>query len=236
MRTAIELIDTYFYQSYADNWDDILFRERILQNLSGDSMALDLGAGSGLVSQMHFRGICRNVCGLDPVPEVLANQHLDCAKIGSGEDIPWADDAFDLVFADNVLEHLEKPARVFAEVRRVLRPGGVFLVKTPNRFHYVPLIAQVTPHSFHRLVNNFRGRNVSDTFPTHYRANSKNKLLKLAKESNLDVIHIECIEGRPEYMRSLLLYPFGLAWERVVNRFEFLEMFRVIIIGSFRKP
>ena len=235
MRNAVELIDRYFYQSYTDNWDDLLFRERILRHLSLDSVVLDLGAGSGLVSQMHFRGMCRHVCGLDPVPDVLTNQHLDCAKVGSGEHIPWADNTFDMVFADNVLEHLEKPERVFAEVRRILRPGGVFLAKTPNRFHYVPLIAQLTPHSFHRFVNKFRGRNEADTFPTLYRANSKNKLLKLAKESNLDVINIERIEGRPEYMRSLLLYPFGFVWERAVNRFGFMATFRVIMIARFRK-
>src|SRR6266403_2080233 len=235
MRNVVELIDRYFYQSYTDNWDDLLFRERILRHLSLDSVVLDLGAGSGLVSQMRFRGMCRHVCGLDTVQGVLTNQHLDCAKVGSGEDIPWADNTFDIVFANNVLEHLKEPERVFAEVRRVLRSGGVFLAKTPNRFHYVPLIAQLTPHSFHRLVNKLRGRNAADTFPTLYRANSKNKLLKLAKESNLDVINIERIEGRPEYMRSLPLYPFGLAWERAVNRFAFMGAFRVIMIAHFCK-
>ncbi|MEI2780661.1 MAG: hypothetical protein V9H25_05130 [Candidatus Competibacter sp.] len=42
---------------------------------------------------------------------------------------------------------------VFREVARVLKRGGVFLFKTPNKTHYMPTIARLTPHRFHQFVN-----------------------------------------------------------------------------------
>ena len=81
---------------------------------------------------MNFRGHARRLCGIDPDPRVAANPYLDEGQVGVGESIPYPDASFDVVFADNVLEHLPDPAAVFAAVTRVLRPGGVFLGKTPN--------------------------------------------------------------------------------------------------------
>jgi SAM-dependent methyltransferase len=230
-------MDERFYPTYTENWDDALFRDRILSYLRSTHTVLDLGAGSGLVEQMNFRGKCRAVHGIDPEHSVLSNPYLDVARIGTAEKIPAEASTYDVIFADNVLEHLLDPDRVFKEVFRALKPGGIFLGKTPNRFHYVPLIAQLTPTGFHKFVNKLRGRSESDTFPTLYRANSKGKLLDLARNAGFNVLSIEQIEGRPEYLRiSLLVYPLGLLWERIVNLSEFLSGLRVLLIVAFQKP
>jgi SAM-dependent methyltransferase len=230
-------LDSRFYPHYADHWDDRIFREVILRHIRKDSFILDLGAGSGYVEQMNFRGTSRKMCGLDPDPSVLGNPHLDEAKVGSGEAIPWPDQIFDVVFADNVLEHLSNPEAVFREVLRVLKPGGCFLAKTPNRFHYVTLIAQLTPTSFHEFFNRLRGRNGVHTFKTYYGVNSRNAIAKLAKKCGFELRDLQCIEGRPEYLRfSVPSYYFGMAWERVVNRFEFLSGIRVLIVAVLQKP
>ena len=112
-----------------------------------------------------------------------------------------------LVFADNVLEHLPDPEAVMNEINRVLRPDGVFLAKTPNAWHYMPLIARLTPHSFHRFVNRLRGRAEVDTFPTKYRANSAPVIRRLATRTGFEPISIERVEGRPEYLRMTALTP-----------------------------
>lgn len=237
MRPAIKALDRRFYPTFGDNWDDALFRDRILKYLRPAHTILDLGAGSGLVSQMDFRGKCKAVYGVDPEESVMGNPHLDFACVGTAERIPAQDASFDLIFADNVLEHLAEPQRVFDEIYRTLKPGGVFLGKTPSRFHYVPLLAQVTPLWFHRLANNLRGRNREDTFPTRYKANSKRRVTELARKAVLEVESLEQIEGRPEYMRiSPLLYPFGLLYERLVNATNVLATFRVLLIVVLRKP
>jgi SAM-dependent methyltransferase len=237
MKKGIEWLDHRFYSNYPNNWDDLLFRDVILKSVRDSDCILDIGAGIGFVKEMHFRGMVARVCGLDPEASVLNNPHLDEGKIGFGEKILWPDEAFDLVFADNVLEHLPDPDAVFREVYRVLKPGGHFLVKTPNRFHYVSLIAQATPASFHKMFNKFRGRDDSHTFKTYYRANSKAKIMRVAKRNGLSVREVQRIEGRPEYLRfSTITYLLGLLYERTVNKFDALSPFRILLIGIFQKP
>ncbi|HUG92005.1 MAG TPA: class I SAM-dependent methyltransferase [Planctomycetaceae bacterium] len=229
-------LDRALYPRHGDRWDDELFRAAVLERLAPDSRVLDLGAGRGVVRQMDVRGCAGRVCGVDPDGRVLENPQLDEARIGTGEAIPYPDGTFDVVFADNVLEHLAEPPATFREVRRVLKPGGVFLVKTPNRRHYVPTIARITPQSFHRRVNRRRGRDDADTFPTLYRANTPRALERLAGNAGLDVRHIRLIEGRPEYLRTFWpLYPLGWLYERLVNGVPGLSGFRVVMIAVFER-
>lgn len=238
MGRLVRWLDARLYPDFQHRWDDWLFRQRILSHLGGgDLEVLDLGAGAGIVDAMDFRGHTRRICGIDPDPRVVDNPNLDEGRVGVGESIPYPDGSFDLVFADNVLEHLPDPAAVFAEVARVLRPGGVFLGKTPNKWHYVPLIARLTPHGFHRWVVRWRGRGGEDVFPTRYRANSPGDLRALAAGAGLEVVRIELIEGRPEYLRfSAPTYLLGWLYERVVNRVPGLAWLRVLLVVELRKP
>lgn len=72
---------------------------------------------------MNFRGLMVRVCSIDPDPRVGAKPYLDEGKGACGEDIPYADTNFDIVFAENILEHLQNPSLVFQEVASILKPG-----------------------------------------------------------------------------------------------------------------
>jgi SAM-dependent methyltransferase len=151
--------------------------------------------------------------------------------------IPFPDSEFDLVFSDNVMEHLENPESVFAEVFRVLKPGGIFMAKTPNRKHYMPMISSITPKQFHVFYNGLRGRDESDTFPTYYRCNSAAKVRSLSAETGFLVQSIDLVESRPEYLRlTSITYIFGLLYERIVNYVELLAGLRCVLIFSLQKP
>jgi SAM-dependent methyltransferase len=229
-------MDRRWYPAHADHWDDEIFRRRILERLQPGMDLLDLGAGAGIVQQMDFRGRAARICGLDPDVRVASNPFLHEARLGTAAAIPWGDRSFDLVFADNVLEHLPEPARAFAEIARVLKPGGWFLAKTPNRWHYMPLAARLTPHRFHRYFNRLRGRAEADTFPTRYRANTPRAIRRLAAGSGLTVERLDLIEGRPEYLRlSPLTYAIGLAYERLVNASSLLAGLRIVLIAELRR-
>jgi SAM-dependent methyltransferase len=231
-------LDRTLYPAVQKNWDDEMFRHRLLQHMTAASICLDYGAGRGNVKQMNFRGVAGRVVGIDPEAAVFNNPFLDEAALldlQTGR-IPFPDQTFDVVFADNVMEHVEDPRAVLREVYRVLKPGGVFLAKTPNRWHYMPIVARITPTWFHRAYNRARGRNLVDTFPTRYRCNTERAVCGYAAESGFAVEKISLIEGRPEYLRIFALsYLAGWLWERAVNSTQALKGLRCVLVFELRK-
>lgn len=236
MSSIVAWLDRRAYPNFQDNWDDRIFRDRILARLTRESVVLDLGAGAGIVPQMNVRSAAAHVCGIDLDARVLDNPHVDEARVADAGSIPYEDGLFDMVFADNVMEHLEAPEQVFLEIHRVLKPGGILLFKTPNRRHYMPLISRMTPHRFHKFINKIRGRAEVDTFPTFYRANDAGQIRRLAANTGFTLAHLETIEGRPEYLRmTAATYLAGLIYERVVNASDLLARFRIVLIVELRK-
>lgn len=230
-------LDKKLYPDIEQRWDDKIFRSIIIEYLDPNFEILDLGAGSGRIPEMNFKNSVKKVYGIDPDPSVKQNPYLDDSVVGSGEDLPYNDNSFDVVISDNVLEHLVKPQQVFKEVFRVLKLGGFYLFKTPNKYHYMPTIARLTPHFFHEWLNKKRGRNAEDTFPTKYLANSKKDIERLAKTNHFKIERIELYENRPEYLRfSLPTYLIGWVYERLVNKITSLENYRILLIGVLKKP
>lgn len=237
MKSLINFFDTKFYSSYSGNWDDDLFRKNILDKLDNEMIMLDIGAGAGIIKAMNFRGLSKKVIGLDPDPRVTQNPYLDEGYEGFGENLPFDNEIFDIVIMDNVAEHLANPLKVFEEINRVLKPGGILLFKTPNIYHYMPLISIITPTSFHKFINKIRGRESEDTFPTQYKVNSEKQICEIANKTNFVKTKIEYIEGRPEYLRiSTFLYVFGIFYERIVNSSNFFKKIRILLICEMMKP
>lgn len=104
--------------------------------------------------------------------------------------LPFAGGVFDVASLNYVAEHLEDPETTFAELARVLRPGGVLVVVTPNASGYFVKLARlgrkVLPES---LVRNFillrEFRPPEDVFPTFYRANTRDDLFREMEQAGL---------------------------------------------------
>lgn len=235
-KRIVSFFDSALYSQYQDKWDDRLLRDQLLEILRPEHIVLDVGAGRGRVQEMNFKGQVKKIIGIDPDPRVKENPLIDEGYEGLADHMPFFEDNFfDVVFCDNVLEHVEFPDRFYKEIARVLKPGGFFISKTPNRFYYVAIIAAITPESFHKFINKKRGRNESDTFPTFYRANTKQSQNGYINQNGLTLVKASYFEGRPEYMRIFFpLYVIGYLFERTVNLLN-LNGLKAIIITVSRK-
>ncbi len=106
--------------------------------LTGERL-LDVGCGNGAYTTAMADGF-GEVYGIDLEPhrlEVFRDQVRGDAKFhvaeGSAEHLEFPDDHFDVVTAIEVIEHVVDLDRALAEIHRVLRPGGAFLITCPNR-------------------------------------------------------------------------------------------------------
>ncbi len=107
-----------------------------------------------------------------PAPRGVTFVQHDC-----NQDFDFADDSsLDVVFAGEVIEHIYDDRRFLQQIHRVLRPGGVVALTTPNLFFLV-----------NRLVMPF-GRMPYFTYePYHYHMYSRSTLMKLASECGFEV-------------------------------------------------
>jgi ubiquinone/menaquinone biosynthesis C-methylase UbiE len=234
-KALIRKMDEAFYKNYRGNWDDDLFRTEVLKHLTTFTILLEVGAGAGRITQLNFKGMVSTVYGIDPDPRILVNPCLDHAVVGYGESMPFNNEQFDVIICNNVLEHLVDPVSFFREVNRVLKPEGVFITKTPNKHHYMPLIARLTPISFHKWYNRLRGREERDTFPTVYKANSLRSQTLMAQAAGFGAPHVLFYEGRPEYLRlNVATYCCGIIYERVINYLK-LDKLKTLMITTFYK-
>ena len=128
--------------------------------------------------------------------------------------LPFAAAVFDLVTCSWVLEHVHAPERVFAEIRRVLRPGGRFVFLTPNAANFVTRINRLVPQLAQaRLVRALYGRGEDDTFEVAYRANTPDALRALAAGAGLEVIELVTVHD-PTYLAfNDLAFRIGVALE-----------------------
>jgi ubiquinone/menaquinone biosynthesis C-methylase UbiE len=94
---------------------------------------LDLGCGEGILLDALAARLSAEarLVGVDVVPPPeSASWHGVTGNIAGR--LPFADDAFDVVVAGEVLEHVPHPDLMLTEIRRVLRPSGRLLLSTPN--------------------------------------------------------------------------------------------------------
>ena len=110
-------------------------RAFLLANVHAGERVLDLGAGDGAFAAELVAAGC-DVVAVDVAEEALRRARsrvagLDARRVEEGAPLPLGEDAVDVVWAGEVVEHVADVVGLLAEVRRVLRWGGRLLVTTP---------------------------------------------------------------------------------------------------------
>jgi SAM-dependent methyltransferase len=92
---------------------------------------LDIGCGA-MPYRPVFAPVAGTYAGADLPPNPLATYHCPA------EELAVPDASFDVALSTQMLEHVREPVRCVAEMRRVLRPGGIALITTHGVWPYHP--------------------------------------------------------------------------------------------------
>src|SRR5438132_245254 len=113
---------------------------------------LDLGCGHQLLPSWRFQqetrliGRAAMAVGIDADWHSLERHRSIRARVrGNIAALPFQKHSFDLITANMVVEHLDRPAQQFAEINRILRPGGLFIFHTPNALGYSTVLGRLLP-------------------------------------------------------------------------------------------
>jgi SAM-dependent methyltransferase len=114
----------------------------LLPHLEAGSRLLDCGCGPGsmscdfakIVVSGHVTGIDLEQSQIDLARARASEQGLTNATflIGSIYNLPFPDSSFDVVFAHAIFEHISDPEKALAEMLRVLEPGGLVAIRSPD--------------------------------------------------------------------------------------------------------
>jgi SAM-dependent methyltransferase len=110
--------------------------------LADGRVVLDVGSGEGY-GTARLASVAASVVGFDIAPEAVAHAAKTYGEasgltfgVADAERLPIASGSIDVVTCFEVIEHVARPLDLLAEVERVLRPDGVFLVSTPDKDAY----------------------------------------------------------------------------------------------------
>jgi SAM-dependent methyltransferase len=176
-------------------------REFLMRALPENATVLEAGCGRRSRLAQHRDRIAR-IVGVDLDAEAgRENPALDEFVVADlAQPLPFADDTFDLVYANFVVEHLEDPQLTFREWRRVLRPTGSVVLLTSNAANPYLAAARVLPERARLLAKRVGpGAATRDVFPTAYRANRPQTLAGLLASAGLEPVEVAYVATLHRY-------------------------------------
>jgi ubiquinone/menaquinone biosynthesis C-methylase UbiE len=162
------------------------------------SKVLDIGTGAGYIAE-HLAKHAKDVTSVDLVDERKVKENYTFVKVAD-ESLPFKEGHFDIVISNHVVEHVGDQQQHIDEIIRVLKPGGIIYLATPNKNwitdpHYrVPLINWMPPRLASRYLRTLKGK-TWDIKPVNVR-----KLKRLSKNQHrIDSLVVEIIKQPEQY-------------------------------------
>lgn len=228
-------------------WNQEIYSEWLRTYVTKNTCWLDAGCGHRLLPPDFFsleRELMRKarlVIGVDVSTDSLRrHKTLDLRSRSSLEALPFPDQSFNLVTCNMVVEHLPDPQLTFREFERVLCPGGVLLVHTPNTWNYAVMLARVLKKvvpakALVQLIRWSEERQDADIFPTYYRINTRASITSILESLGFSCERLEMLVGPQPVCR--VFAPIALC-ELLLMRaatWRPLRSFATTMLCTFRK-
>lgn len=175
---------------------DLELRRRfLLGELAAGDRVLDLGCGEGQFASIAMAAGARQVIGAEVAQSALERAarlypELDLRLVPIDGPLPFADGAFELVWASEVIEHVADTAGWLSEVRRVLAPRGRLLLTTPDHGRLRLLLGGIARYS--------------DPLGDHLHLYVPGSLRDLLRGFGFDPVEITGAGGTPLFRRVLM--------------------------------
>lgn len=154
---AMDILNAAIPEDNCNQYHLLKFTEETL-NKKVDVL-MDLGCGSGQSADFLSK-FCNKYIGLDipDSPESLRRTRKDYEFLSfDGQNIPYPDNSIDMIFMNQVLEHVLEPHKLIPEIHRVLKDTGILLgaVSQLEPFHSYSIL-NYTPYGLCAFLNLFK--------------------------------------------------------------------------------
>lgn len=128
-------------EEYDEYTTEHLHRYAAAASLSMGKKVLDIASGEGYGSNLLAK-YANSVVGVDISVEAVEHANRKYKqpnlefRVGSTDQIPMSDNSLDVVVSFETLEHHNRHEQMLAEITRVLRPGGLLIMSTPDRRYF----------------------------------------------------------------------------------------------------
>lgn len=201
----------YFQKTMGDNSIWVQNRNELEQRdialntlgeLNGKDI-LDVGCGQGMYVLTFLKMRAKSVAGIDISENyikiakgyVRENGYTADLRVADCTKMPFEDSSFDKVFSGDVFEHItkEQKASCLEEIYRVLRPGGVCTIKTPNLKYQKMTLFLRRVRAILRLKNPFNiyiAHTKNNPDCEHHGLTDHKELMRIMRSANFSNIEI----------------------------------------------
>lgn len=123
-----------------------------------EKKVLDLGCGNGQYSHMLLSHGMQNVYGMDLFEEVPFKEERFCYHQGDiNQKLPYADNFFDMVFAQSVLYYAVDLEKTIQEIKRILKPNGILYISCHTKYSIYTLSRRIKLKFRRKTVEHLQG-------------------------------------------------------------------------------
>ncbi len=184
----------YYNSSEESDYDRAMRRYKDIIKYKDSGSILDIGCAKG-----YFLRVCSengwDANGIDVSSEAASfakeNFGLD-VFVGELKDTSLDSERFDVVFADQLLEHLPDPTSFLTEVNRILKKGGLLFIAVPNEDSLVHKVSNL----YFKLLGKKWTANLSPLYPSyHVHGFSPKTLKRMLEKARFRVLELSVYSG-----------------------------------------
>lgn len=199
-----------------------IYEATVNKLVTPDTVWVDVGGGRAIFPHNKNLSIqlaerCKRIVAVDPSSNIHEHPYAHEKHQAMFEGFE-TETRFDLATFRMVAEHVEDPDAVVGKLRNIMKPGGIVVIYTINKFCPVSIFTYLTPFSIHfKIKSFFFGGEEADTFPVAYKMNTRKTLRTLFERHGFAEKEFRYLDDLSTFSRFKFLNLIELSVWKVLN-------------------